>query len=121
MTKQSTATREINKILQFAAWAMRTSPNMMGINPIKTQSAADTRQQSGNRSRTNYKYVIGDKVRIIATTRERRGKLFGFKHEGPYSITAFHNNGTVAIKCGNFHERINIRRLKRVKTKGDSK
>ena len=67
-----------------------------------------------NRSRTNYKYIIGDKVRIMTTVRERKGKLFGFEHKGQYLITAVYNNVTVKIKCRNFHERINIRRLKRV-------
>ena len=69
-----------------------------------------------NRLHTNYKYVIGDKVRIITKTRERKGKLFGFEHKGPYNITVAHNNGTVTIKYGKFHEQINIRRLKPVQT-----
>ena len=69
-----------------------------------------------NKSRTKYKYVIGNRVRIITTVRERKGKLFGFQHKGPYNITAVHNNGTVTIRCGYFNERINIRRLKRVQT-----
>ena len=36
-------------------------------------------------------------------------------YKGPYIITEVHNNGTVDIKRGNFKERINIRRLKRVR------
>ena len=68
-----------------------------------------------NRSRTNYQYKVGDSVRIVTTVRERRGKLFGHEHKGPYDIVAVHNNGTVDIKRGNFKERINIRRLKRVR------
>ena len=67
-----------------------------------------------NKTRTNYTYKIGDTVRIITKASERKGKLFGFEHKGPYQVTAVYNNGTVTIKCGNFHERINIRRLKRV-------
>ena len=55
-------------------------------------------------------------MRIVTTVRERRGKLFGFEHKGPYSIVTVHNNGTVTIKRENFNERINIRRLKRVRT-----
>ena len=66
-----------------------------------------------NRSRTNYKYKAGDRVRIITTARERRGKLIGFEHPGPYEVTSAHDNGTVTIRCGNFLERINIRRLKK--------
>ena len=54
-------------------------------------------------------------MRIVTTVRERRGKLFGFDHKGPYSILTVHNNETVTIKRWNFNERINIRRLKRVR------
>ena len=68
-------------------------------------------------SRTNYNYKVGDTVRIVTTVRERRGKLFSFEHKGSYNITTIHNNGTVTIKRGNFNERINIRRLKRVQEK----
>ena len=53
-------------------------------------------------------------VRIITGANERRGKLIGFEHPGPYEVTSAHTNGTVTIRCGNFLERINIRRLKRV-------
>ena len=69
-----------------------------------------------NRNRKSYQYKVGDKVRIVTTVRERRGKLFGHEHKGPYDIVAVYNNRTVDIKRGNFKERINIRRLKRVKT-----
>ena len=48
-------------------------------------------------------------VRIITKANERRGKLIGFEHPGPYEITSAHTNGTVTIRCGNFLERINIR------------
>ena len=37
--------------------------------------------------RTSYNYKVGHKVRIVTTVRERRGKLFGFEHKGPYNIT----------------------------------
>ena len=70
-----------------------------------------------NRSRTNYKYKVGDRVKIVTTIWERRGKLFGFEHKGPFDITTVYDNGTVTFKCGNFNERINIRRLKRVQIK----
>ena len=62
-----------------------------------------------------------DKVRIIITKRERKGKLFRFEHKGPYDITAVHDNGTVTIKYGNLNERINIRKLKRVQTEKNKK
>jgi hypothetical protein len=31
---------------------------------------------------------------------------------GPFTITKVHDNGTVTIDRGNFHETINIRRIK---------
>ena len=66
-----------------------------------------------NKSRTNYKFKAGDRVRIITTVRERKGKLKGFEHPGPYEVTCAHNNGTVTIRSGNFLERINIQRIKK--------
>ena len=70
-----------------------------------------------NKSRIDYKYKKGDRVRIITTPGDRQGKLYGYEHKGPFEITAVHNNATVTIQCGNFKERINIRRLKRVSNK----
>ena len=64
-----------------------------------------------NKSRTNCTYKVGDMVRIITTTRERKGKLIGFEHPGPYAVTRAHNNGTITIRCGNFLEQIKIRRV----------
>ena len=137
--KQSTAEKEINRILQCTAWAMRTTPNMVTkyspgnivfnrdmifhktvvANWELIQSRRRAQQTKDkireNRSRTNYQYKVGDSVRIVTTVRERRGKLFGHEHKGPYDIVAVHNYGTVDIKRGNFKERINIRRLKRVR------
>ena len=136
--KESTAEKEINRILQCTAWAMRTTPNMITkYSPgnimfdrdmifhktvvadwelIQSRRGAQQVRDKDrvNRSRTSYNYKVGDKVRIVTTVRERRGKLFGFEHKRPYNITTVHNNGTVTIKRGNFNERINIRRLKRV-------
>ena len=137
--KELTAEREINRILQCTAWAMRTTPNMvtkyspgnivfnrdmifhktMVANWELIQSRRRTQQirdnDRENKSRTSYEYKVGDKARIVTTVRERRGKLFGFEHKGTYRIVMVHNNGTVDIKRGNFNERINIRRLNRVK------
>ena len=114
--KESTATIEINRILQCIAWAMRTTPNMItkyspgdivfdrDTNFHKTVIAdweliqARRRVQQirdndwENRSRTNYKYIVGYKVRIVTIVRERNGKLFGFEHTGLYDITAVHDN-----------------------------
>ena len=138
--KESTAEKEINRILQCTAWAMRKNPNMITkyspgnivfdrdmifhktvvanwelINSRRrAQQIRDNDRE--NKSRTNYKYKVGNKVRIVTTVRERRGKLFGFEHKGSYDITTGHNNGTVTIKCGSFNEYIKIRRLKRIQT-----
>ena len=59
----------------------------------------------------------GDRVRIIITVGDRQGKLYVYEHKGPFEIVSVHNNGTVTIQCGNFKERINIRRPKRVLNK----
>ena len=47
--------------------------------------------------------------------KDRRKSLIGFEHPGPYEVTRAHSNGTITIRCGKFHKRINIRRVKRVK------
>ena len=136
--KESTAEKEIKRILQRTAWAMRTTPNMVTkyspgnivfnrdmkfhktvvANWELIQSRHRAQQTKDNirenRSRTSYQYTVGDSVRIVTTVRERRGKSFGHEHKNPYDIVTVHNNGTVDIKRGNFMERINIRRLKRV-------
>ena len=60
-------------------------------------------------------------IRIVTTAKDRRGKLIGIENPGPYEITEDHNNGTITIRCGNFLERINIRRVKRVNKKEKDK
>ena len=136
--KESTAEKEINRVLQCVAWAMRTTPNMVTkyspgniifdrdmifhktvvANWELIQSRRRAQQIKDNvrenRSRTSYQYKVGDSVRIVTTVRERWVKLFGHEHQDPYGIVAVYNNGTVDIERGNFKERINIRRLKRV-------
>ena len=47
-------------------------------------------------------------VRIITTVRERSGKVVGFKHQGPFKVTAVYKDGTFNIRNGTFNERINI-------------
>jgi hypothetical protein len=126
VTEHSTAKKEINRILQAAAWAMRASVQMITkyspgqivfqrdmIIHKKTianweliharrraQQVRDNERE--NKSRTKYKYKVGDMVRIVTKANERRGKLIGFEHPGPYEVTSAHNNGTVTIRCGNF-------------------
>ena len=139
--KESIARREINRVLQSAAWAMRTSIHMITKyspgqlifqrNMIihkrviadwewihsrrRSQQIKDNERE--NRSRTNYIYKAGDMIRIITTAKDRRGKLIGFEHPGPYAVTQAHNNGTITIRYGNFLERIKIRRVKIVNNK----
>ena len=119
--KHSTAMREINRMLQSAAWAIRTSAHMitkyypgqlvfqkdMIIHKKviadwdlvharrRDQKIKDNDRE--NKSRTDYIFKAGDRVRVITTVRERKGKLQGFKHPGTYEITHAHNNGTVII------------------------
>ena len=130
--KHSTAMRGNNRMLQSAAWAIRTSVHMITkYSPgqlffqqnmiIHKKLIADwdlvyTRRKAQqikdndreNKSRTDYKFKAGDRVRVITTTREIKGKLQGFEYPGPYEITRAHNNGIVTILFGNFLERISI-------------
>ena len=50
-----------------------------------------------NRSRTNYIYKTGDMIRIITIAKDRRGKIIGFEHPGPYKVIQIHYNGTITI------------------------
>ena len=87
--KESTAEKEINRILQCTAWVMRTTPNMITkYSPgnivfdrdmifhktvvadwelIKSRHRAHQGRDNDreNKSRTNYEYKVGDKVRIV--------------------------------------------------------
>lgn len=46
--------------------------------------------------KTYYKFKARDRVRVIITARERKGKLIIiFGHPRPYEITNAHNNSTV--------------------------
>ena len=124
--------------MQCTAWVMSTTPNMItkyspgnilfdrnmifhkmmiaDLELIRDWRRAQQIRYNDreNRSRTNYKYKVGDRVRIVTTVRKKRSKLFGFEHKVSFDITTVHDNGTVTIKCGNFNERINILKLKRL-------
>ena len=52
-----------------------------------------------DRSRTNDKYIIRDKVIIITTARESEGNIFGLQCGRPYNITVVHNNINITIRC----------------------
>ena len=59
-----------------------------------------------NKSQSEYKYKIGEKVLFITKRIEREGKLMGFEHEGPYKVLKVYSNGTVVViyatRCNNF-------------------
>ena len=65
-----------------------------------------------NSKRLEHAYKVGDKV-LIVKVREQREKEPKLRKpiEGPYEITRVYRNGTVEILCGNYYEKINIRRL----------
>ena len=58
-----------------------------------------------------------DIVKIIATIREKGGKLKGFEQQEPFKVTAVYKNETVNIRRRTFNKRINICRLKIVHNK----
>lgn len=64
-----------------------------------------------NKKRTDYKWKVGDLCLIVTKPDERKGKLLDHEHRGPYEIVKVNENGTVKIRCANFEETINIRRL----------
>ena len=139
--KDSTTRRELNRILQSAAWAMRTIIHVITKYSTgqltfqrdviihkkvianweliharrRSQQIKDNARE--NRPRTSYIYKAGDMIRIITAAKDRRGNLIGFEHPGPYEGTQVHNNGTITTRCGNFLERIKNRRVKRVNNK----
>lgn len=136
--EHSSARKEINIILQSATWVIRASvPMITKYSPgqlisqrdmiihkkmfadlelihtrCRAQQTIDNNRE--NRSRTNYKYKAGAMVRIITTSKERKGKLIGFEHPSPYEVTCAYDNGIITIRCRNIHERINIRRVKKM-------
>ena len=65
-----------------------------------------------NAKRIEHTYKVGDQV-LIYMLRDQRSKTpkLGRPTEGPYEITKIYKNGTVEILRGNYHEKINIRRL----------
>ena len=65
-----------------------------------------------NKSRTNYKYKIGDRVLIIKRKDERTGKLKDFEHQGPYKVLQINACGTLKLQCDGFTEPVSIRRVK---------
>ena len=126
---------EIRRLLQSVAYALRATVNtitkysagqiifgrdmiihqvaLIDWNLIRERKRAQQIKDNNNenRNRSNYKWKIGDKCLIITNKNERNGKLLDYQHSGPYEIIQVNSNGTVKIKCGNFKETINIRRI----------
>ena len=130
----------IDQIAQATAWALRSTPrgqtkysagqlvfgrDMVVDEPtianwelVRSRSRAqqvkdNTRE---NKARTDYEYKKGDLILILTRTNERRGKIDGSAHEGPYEVLRAYKNGTLKIlrgrKYGDFEETIHIRRVK---------
>ena len=66
-----------------------------------------------NKKRIDYQYKVGDLVLIVKSPSECHsdGKL-SQPTEGPYQITAMHNNAKVTILRNTYLEKMTIRRLK---------
>jgi hypothetical protein len=63
-----------------------------------------------NSHRLHYNYMNGDKV-LVLKNKTNLAKL-AQPTDGPFKIVAVHQNGTLTINRGTYHERINIRRVK---------
>jgi hypothetical protein len=82
-----------------ADWAMIHS---------RRQEEIERNNRRENAKRIPHEYNIGD------TMSKRTGGILPKlrrKREGPYEVTAFHNNGTISIRRGAITERLNIRRV----------
>ena len=66
-----------------------------------------------NQSRKDHEYQKGDRIMIVTRLSERRDKLAGSKHKGPYEVLRAYKNGTLRILRGKFEETINVKRVKR--------
>ncbi len=62
-----------------------------------------------NRSRIPHEYEIGSKV-LLTDSRKVRLKL-DKPRNGPYTVLAVYNNGTIKIRKGHVTQTVNIRRL----------
>jgi hypothetical protein len=66
-----------------------------------------------NKGRIDYDYQVGQKV-LIRNDRILRKAESRYLRE-PWTITSVHTNGKIRVQCGNKSERMNIRRVNRVK------
>ena len=69
-----------------------------------------------NSKRLPYEYTVGEKVLIVNKRYERNSKLSA-PTKGPYVIIKVNKNGTVVIERNQYHETINIRRIRPFKEK----
>jgi hypothetical protein len=72
------------------------------------QEEANKNNARENKGRVEHEYHPGDKAYI---QKERDIRKLSAPREGPFTITAVYNNGTVDLKQGAVTERVNIRRL----------
>jgi hypothetical protein len=66
-----------------------------------------------NKGRIDYDYKVGQKVLL-----RKEGILCNAEsrwHNQPWLITSVHTNGTIMVQCGNKIDRMNIRRVNRLK------
>ena len=134
--KRESARIAIRRVLQAVAFALRTAINtitkyspgqlifgrdmIIHMKEVANWSLLRERKaiqqtkdnERENKSRSEYKYEVGEKVLIITKRIEREGKVMGFKHKGPYKVLKVYSNGTVKIQYTNFKDIIHIRRLK---------
>ena len=134
--KKSNANKEIRKLLASVAFALRSrcstvtkySPSELIfnrdmiihqkelVNWDQVHERKRRRQildnERENKSRTKYKYKIGDRVLIIKRKDEPTGKLKDFEHQGPYKVLQVNACGTLKLQRDGFTEPVSIHRLK---------
>jgi len=64
-----------------------------------------------NSKRMPYEYTVGEKILIVSKHYERTSKLSA-PTKGPYVIVKINKNGTVVIERNQYHETINMRRIR---------
>ena len=69
-----------------------------------------------NAQRSNYDYVIGDKVLIHKDGNLRKAETW---YDGPYTVTQVHMDGTIRVQHITCTEQLNIRRVTPYHLSGD--
>ena len=65
-----------------------------------------------NKSRTDYNYQVEQRILILNKNPHKSKLEASVLNEGPWEIKKFHENGTVTIPRNNYHERMNICRIR---------